>query len=126
MEYILRFWDRYFFVLFFRFFLIRIYFQKSTHISRNILESQNSIHFNNCTVRDSKRNTTNPIVLASKLWDLQAISFGKKEVSAEVNYQRKYKQTPVGLCVCRASLSDLYASNYAKIVRECFLSCSVS
>ena len=53
-----------------------IYFQKSTHISHKIPESQNAIH-NICKVGNSERNKTNPIVLTSKLWDFQAISFGK-------------------------------------------------
>ena len=76
-----------------------IYFQRSTYISHNILEWQNSIHYI-CRVRDSERNKTNPISLASKLWELQAIPFGKKKFPVEANYQRKYKQPPVSLCVC--------------------------
>ena len=46
-----------------------IYFQKPMHVSHNIPETQNAIH-NICRVRDSQRNKTNSIVLASKLWDL--------------------------------------------------------
>ena len=54
-----------------------IYFQTSTYIFHNIPESQNAIH-KICRVGDSKRDKTNLIVLASKLWDLQAIPFRKK------------------------------------------------
>ena len=42
------------------FFLIHIFYQKSTHISHNILESQNAIH-NICRVRYSKRNGKPPL-----------------------------------------------------------------
>ena len=68
MEYILQFWDCYFFV-YFLFKKIHIYLEKSAHISHNIPESQDTIH-NIRRVKDSERNKTNPIVLASKLWDL--------------------------------------------------------
>ena len=101
---------------------INIYFQNSTHISHNIPESQNLFH-NICRVRYSVLNKTNHIVLASKLWDLYTIPFGKKKFSVEANYQRKYKQTPLSLYVCRASLSDFYASGYPKILRGCSLNC---
>ena len=50
----------------FLYFLIHIYFQKSTHIYHNVLESQNAIH-NICRVRDSERNKKETIVLLSKL-----------------------------------------------------------
>ena len=38
----------------------------------------------------------------------------------------EYKQTPVSLGVCRESLSDFYLSDHSKILRECFLKCTVS
>ena len=54
------------FVFFLYIFLkIHIYFQKSTHISYNISESQNAIH-DICRVGDSERYEKK-IVLASKL-----------------------------------------------------------
>ena len=43
------------FGFFLYFFLILSYFQKSTHISHNISESQNAIH-KICSVRDTERN----------------------------------------------------------------------
>ena len=56
MEYILQ---------FFIYFLIHIYI-KNVH---NISGLQNASH-NICRVRHSERNKKDPIVLASKLWDL--------------------------------------------------------
>ena len=66
MKYILRFWG--YFLGVYIFFEIHIYFQMSTHISHNIPELQNLIHYI-CRVRDSERNKINLIVLASKLCD---------------------------------------------------------
>ena len=118
MEYILRFWVGLLFVFF-----IHIYYEKSTHIFHNISKSQNAVH-NICRVRDFERNKTH--CSSFNIVGLISDFIRKKTFSVETNYQMKYKHTYVSLCVCRASLSDFYVSNYCKIIRERSLNCIVS
>ena len=113
-------------IIIFVFLLLKIHthFQKSMHISQIIPESQSSI-IKTCRVRDSERNKIYPIILASKIVGLICDSI-RKNFPVEANYQRKYKQPPVSLCVRRASLSDFYALDYPKILRDYSLNCIIS